>query len=95
MLFYRKTLGTWTAYTPNFVNCLVADGKAFMCKSDGPEINGNNWLHQRVAHKMAGTVTPIFIEAWRLHMAGGGVHCGTNVRRSPIGGTDWWEAWSE
>ena len=70
-------------------------GKAFMSESDGPEIGGINWFHQRVEQKMQGTVTPVFIDAWKLHMKDGEVHCGSNARRAPIEGVDWWEAWSE
>jgi hypothetical protein len=87
----------WGAYTSNVVNCLVVEDnvkrKAFMPDTFGPKANGSDWFQLRIIGNMAGTVSPIFIDAWSLHCAVGEVHCASNASRLPFAGENWWQAW--
>lgn len=106
VVFKKKPSSTkWTAYTSNVVNCLVLPNCeiVFMPDTHGPNTGAaKNPFHARIEAILKENppipLTPKFIDAWELHRgrgnsAGGEVHCGSNVRRKPLQGVNWWEAW--
>ena len=94
VLFSGFQDGSWIAETPNFTNCLVADAKAFMDESIGPEIGGINYFHEEVMAKLNNTgIDPVFVDAFRIRMNNGEVHCASNTRRAVLSGANWWDAW--
>lgn len=88
----RPSESQFVAFTPDFANCLLAEGKAIMGKSDGPVVNSQNFFHQVVQARLSGQATPCFIDSWSLHLQDGDVHCGSNSKRKPLS-TMWWAAW--
>ena len=95
VLFNIRYPGMWRAYTSNVVNCVIVEGKALIPDTHGPTVAGVNYFHQRVIATMSGTVQRVFVDSWDLHLIGGELHCGSNVRREPISDVKWWEAWPE
>ena len=81
-------------YTPNVVNCLVAEGKNLMCDPDGPKVGGVDYFRAYVSKRLSAYLTPIFIDGWSLHRMMGNVHCGSNVRRTALT-TPWWDVWRD
>jgi hypothetical protein len=94
VLFRRSDGGHyWLAYASNVINCLVAKGRAVMPDTHGPMVATTDEFRKEINSLPDAIATVRFIDAWALHEAQGEVHCGSNVRRAPVRGVDWWEAW--
>jgi len=99
-VLYEGTEGGFRACTANFVNCLVAGGKAVMQHQHGPsrkkddkEIHIFEEFVEGVFKDAKASVAPEFIDWWNtLHMKGGAIHCGSNAKRKPLE-VPWWQAW--
>lgn len=101
VLFCKTGPFQWDPYTSNVVNCLVVGDntrgvwfKAIMADPKGPKAGSVDYFQQYILQATAGTVVPYFIDAWELHKRSGEVHCGSNARRIPIPGVDWWDSLS-
>ncbi len=67
----------------------------------GPKFANVDRFQDFINAKMAGCVMPVYLDVWDLHMEGGEVHCGSNVKRkrltagSPATLVEWWTAWQK
>lgn len=86
------------ALTTNVINSLSVSKTVVAGKSFGPQVNytgaGASDLFQDYIHRAFtdnGYRTVKFVDARFYHLGGGGVHCGTNIFRTPPAAA-WWEA---
>ncbi len=76
---------------PNTVNLLVDGTSLVTANPFGPRNQaGEDLIWQDVTSRLAGyTVHPLDNWDW-YHRALGGVHCGTNAKRTPPTDVKWW-----
>lgn len=101
-LFKRKTeeaadLTDCVAWLPGMTNLLVVGTTNIIAWPFGPS-NGatpsKDLYWERVSTDLPGTSKPV--DCWLYHVARGGVHCGTNVKRTPPSAMiNWWETWKD
>jgi len=83
----------FTALSGNVINGLVLGGSLITIDPMGPQVAGVDQFRQLIDSQLSGLIAPVYINAWELQRYHGGVHCGSNARREPVQGAQWWDAW--
>jgi len=98
-VLYKRHGCKFQAYTANFVNMLVAGGKAIMQHQDGPTLPTESCsvFEKAVIENFAEqgvNLDPVFEDAWkRQHMKRGEFHCGSQTKRASNVLPNWWASW--
>jgi len=93
-------LPTWynnqgQSIVPNMVNLAVVNGHLLVPAPNGPVRDGVDLLEQDFLSRIEGLpVVAHFLDDRQYHIWSGNVHCGTNVRRSPLV-DPWWDVFGE
>jgi len=70
-------------HVPSMVNLLVDGSNLIVADPFGPRKDGTDVFKADVMEKLSG-FNLFFIDDWKTyHMDGGGIHCGTNAKRTP------------
>lgn len=89
-VIYTPTLDGADALTANLANMVVLGKHLVTPKPFGPLVGGVCRFEADLQAALAPGLTVHFVDTWDFyHLANGGIHCGTNVRRGPHT-APWW-----